>query len=103
MVTQSVFLRNPLTRPAPAGKNAGSGPPSPPRGRGKSSRFIAVCFLPSAFRFLLSAFCFLPSAFCFLPCAFLLSVFCLLLSAFYFASFQFLPTPISTSKGTLSG
>jgi hypothetical protein len=26
---------NPLTRPAPADENAGCGPPSPPRGRGR--------------------------------------------------------------------
>jgi hypothetical protein len=30
---------DPLTRPAPADENAGCGPPSPPRGRGRRLRF----------------------------------------------------------------
>jgi hypothetical protein len=31
-----VWPKNPLTRPAPAGENAGGGPPSPSWGRGEA-------------------------------------------------------------------
>jgi len=62
MVPNEPLLRNPPTRPAPAGESAGRGPPSPPRGRGKCSRLVTVRFLPSAVRNP-SPFTLYPSAF----------------------------------------
>ena len=63
---------DPLTRPAPAGENAGCGPPSPPRGRGT---FISVGGLQAHDhsesharpRLMVGAFCSLPTADCPLP------------------------------------
>jgi len=38
-IHSATYFPTPLTRPAPAGENAGCGPPSPARGEGRITRF----------------------------------------------------------------
>jgi hypothetical protein len=59
--TALVSASDPLTRPAPAGENAGGGPPSPPRGRGLVFPQAADCQLLSAYWRQPAALSLLPS------------------------------------------